>query len=437
MIGRRTFLELASGAALGAGCDAAAAFAQAPAPAPARIRLGLAGCGARGLALARMAGALPTCEIRAVADAYAGRRTRAAEVIGRDIPALDDARGLAVRDDIDALVIAVPDHLHAGLVEAALAANKDVWVESPVAHTVDETLRLRRVTTTRVVCAATGAYTSPSLSGARRLVQQGSLGRVVLVSGTWDTASSLHAWQFPFPPDASPESVNVAAFLGGRPARPFDAAQVFRWPAYSEFGSGLIGMRIVPMVAAVQAVLDLGAPLVVAASGGLHRWRDGRDTDDIVTATCEFDGGVTVVLGASLSGAGRPNELRFVGTEATLVVTPRRLELQAAPAHEPYPDVAETWPKGYRDWFYMMHGMSRDGLVRGVPDPERVVEVYDVPDGAGTSTAPLAEFLEAVRARGTVRESLSRGLAAGLAGQMVRLALRERRHVRHDEVAAA
>jgi predicted dehydrogenase len=436
MIDRRTFLELASGAALGAGSRALPAFAQAPTPAPARIRLGLAGCGVRGLALARLAGGIATCEVRAIADAYAGRRARALEVIGRELLALDDGRLLVARDDIDAILIATPDHLHASLVEAAVAAGKDVWVEAPACHSLDEARRLARLDASRVVCVATGAFTSPSYAGARRIVQAGALGRVLVAQATWDSASSLHAWQYPFPPDASPASVNHAAFLGDRTPRAFDAAHVFRWPIFAEFGSGLIGMRVVRLAAAIQAMLDLGAPRAVVASGGLHRWRDGRDTDDIVNATLEYDGGLTAVIGASLNGAGRPTELRLVGTDASLVVSARRLELHAAPVSEPYAELAETWSRGYRDWFYMMHGMSRDGMVRGVPEPERVVEQYDVPEGAGSSSAALAEFVEAVRSRGRVRESLARGLDASLAGQMVGQAARERRHVAREAIGA-
>ena len=436
MIDRRTFIELASGAALGVGCGTVPAFGQAAAASgAARIRLGLAGCGVRGLAVARMASGLPTCEVRAIADAYAGRRARAQEVIGREVAALDDARALVVRDDLDAIVIATPDHLHASLVEAATAAGKDVWVEAPATHAGGDAARLARIDARRVVQVATGAFTTPAYAAARRLVQNGALGRVLIASATWDSASSLHAWQLPYPPDASPESVAFAAFLGGLPARAFDPALVFRWPIYSAFGSGLVGMRLVPQIAAISAMLDLGAPDTVAASGGLHRWRDGRDTDDIVSATFEYagrrDGGAWCVTHGRRQ-ADRDSARRHRGDPGHQRAAPRAAR---GADDEPYPDAAETWPKGYRDWFYMMHGMSRDGQVRGVPDAERVVEEYDVPEGAGTATAPLAEFLEAVRTRGPVRESLARGLDASLAGQMVKQALRERRHVRRDEVA--
>lgn len=436
MIDRRTFLEIASGAALGAGWSPAPAFGQGPPAGPSRIRLGIAGCGARGLAIARLAGTLPTCDVRAVADVYSGRRARALEVIGKDVPALDDARALVSRDDIDAVVIAIPDHLHARLIEAAIGAGKDVTCEAPATHLVAETLRLQGAKPARVVQVVTGAFTTGAYAAARRLVESGALGRVVFATTTWDTSSSLHAWQAPYPPDASEESIAYAAFLGHTAPRAFDPACVFRWPTFNAFGSGVIGMRIVPQVAAVHAMLGLPAPDSVSASGGITRWRDGRDTEDLVTATFDYPSGTTVIASASLTGAGRPNEIRLVGTDATLVITPQRLTLHDAPANEPYPEAAETWPKGYRDWFYMMHGMSRDGLVRGVPEADRVAQVYDVPDGAGSATAALGEFLEAVRSRGTVRESLALGLDATLAGQMVTRSLRERRQVRRSDMTA-
>ena len=79
------------------------------------------------------------------------------------------------------------------------------------------------------------------------------------------------------------------------------------------------------------------------------------------------------------------------------MITDRRLSIVPEPAAEPYPDVGETWAKPYRDWFYMIHGMSRDGLVRGAPPVEKAVETYELPVGAGTASAHLADFLEAVQ----------------------------------------
>lgn len=434
---RRRFLQGLAAAAAAAGAVRLAPGAlQAQARGPARTRLAIAGVGGRGLRLARFAQSLTTCEVVAVADAYDGRLARAKELLGEKVATARDGRALLDRGDVDAVVIATPDHLHAPLATAALAAGTHVYLERPVAvSTADrDALVAAAAAHPRVVQCGGGWITSPLFTAARRFVQDGALGRVLLATGTWDSGSALDAWQAPYPPDASPDTVDFAAFLGDRPSRPFDPGRFFRWRAHAEFGSGLAGSRFVPQLTALHWLLGLGVPARCAAIGTLARWRDGRDQPDTLAASFHYAEGPVVSLSATLNGTGRPAELRLVGTDATLVIAERRLSLLPEPPVEPYPDVAETWAKPYRDWFYMMHGMSRDGLVRGAPDVEKTTEVFELPQGAGTAAAHLADFLDAIRTGQPPREPLTLGLEAAMAGVMAARAAASGAVVRREDL---
>ena len=112
-VGRRTFLQAAGAVAGAAAVGAAPAIVTAQGGPGPRTRLALAGAGAQGLALLRALQGLPGVEVVAVADAYEGRLARAKEIAGEKVQTARDGRELVARSDVDAVIVATPDHLHA------------------------------------------------------------------------------------------------------------------------------------------------------------------------------------------------------------------------------------------------------------------------------------------------------------------------------------
>ncbi len=438
MTGRRSFLRAASLGTLGAGLGFSLprlALAQRG-PASNRVRLALLGCGARGIELGRLARGVPGAEIVGAADLYDGRLARAKELFGETVVAVRDARRLIESAEIDAVVVATPDHWHAAQVQAALAAGKDVYCESPLTHAQPEAAALRQAAQAagRVVQVGGGAAHAALLAAARELIAGGRLGRVTLVSGVWESAGALRAWQAPFPPDASPETVGFDAFLGSAPRAEFDLARFFRWRRYWEYGCGLAGERFVPQLTLLQALLGLGAPERASASGAVRLWQDGREVPDTFVAMLDYPRGPSVVLSATQCG-GRREELRITGSEATLVLRPGELELLPEPQSEPYPLVGESWAREYRDWFYMMHGLGPSGQPRGTPSAEPAGERWQVAAGPAVEAAHLSDFVAAVRSRGRTREDLEQGLAAAAGAHLANAVWRARRAAKREEAA--
>lgn len=426
-IGRRTFLA-ASGRTVAAGFALRASAARAQVqgapraqprgPAANRVRLAVIGFGARGTALARSLLGVQGAEVVGVADLYEGRLQRARELFGESLPTTRDWRTLLDRADLDAVIVATPDHWHARMTEQALSAGKDVYCECPVVRDAAEGKRLlaAAVERKRIVQGGGAWISSPVFAAAREMVTTGRLGRVTLVRAAWDTASSIAAWQAPFPPDASPETIDFAAFEGRTPARPFDPYRFFRWRCYREYGSGLAGARFAPQLTAIQWLLGEGAPSSVTATGALLRWKDGREVPDTLNALLSYSKGTAVTLSASLNGAPAQS-LHLIGTQATIAIDDRGLTLQGEGQTEPYTDAGESWPKEYRDWFYMIHGMTQQGQVRGAPAPDRVLERFELPADASLPPTHLTEFVECVRFRRQPKESLELAVQAALAAQ--------------------
>lgn len=382
---------------------------------PAGVRIGILGFGIRGTEIGRILAAGGGAQVVAVADLYAGRRARAAELFGGTVAATSDVGDILESREVDAVVIATPDHWHAPMVLQALRAGKDVYCESPVVHTAGEGRDLQEASAGRILQVGGSLTSSPLYATARDMVASGRLGRVTLVRATWDTSSALDAWQRPFPPDASPETVAFTRFLGTASAREFDLHRFFRWPCYWEYGSGLAGTRFAPLLTAIQWLVGSAGPARASLAGGTWRWRDGREVPDALLGTFDYAEGFTAVLSATQNG-GIGREIRLIGTEAALVLTDRSVMVLPNPQREPYAPLAESWPKEYRDWFYMMHGMSPQGEVRRQFPAERVEERIEPPHGApDTLAAHVANFIECVRVRAEPREPLQLGLQAAQA----------------------
>src|SRR5713226_3596427 len=138
---RRSFLKAAGVAVAGARLQM---FAEAPQEAGQRtaandhIQFALIGAGIRGHEETRAAVQVPGAKLVAVADCYDGRLARSKELWGSDLFTTRDYREILARKDIDAVIIATPDHWHKRITIDALNAGKDVYCEKPMIHSMDE-----------------------------------------------------------------------------------------------------------------------------------------------------------------------------------------------------------------------------------------------------------------------------------------------------------
>jgi predicted dehydrogenase len=391
----------------------------------AQVRLGVIGFGTRGQQLARLASMVPGCVVVAVADAYDGHLSRARELLGERVQTSRDPRTLLENREVDGVAIATPDHLHVPLAIESAGAGKHVYCETPVLHSTEDGTRLTAAFSAAGVrfSGASGAAVSPLILAARDMIAAGKIGKPVLVRATWDTAGALDAWQTPFPPDASPETVDFTLFDPRRGASAFDTHRFFRWRCFWEYGSGLAGARVAPLVAATQVLTGVKRMTRVTASGAMRRWKE-RQVPDLLSTTIDYED-LTLQVSASLVGPEDRREIVIVGTEGSLRIVDDELSLIPEPQAEPYADIGETWAKEYRDWFYMMHGMSQQGQVRGTPPLEQASERFVLPATPASEAAPLADFVDAIRSARPPRESLADAISAADTAIAVAAAARE------------
>jgi predicted dehydrogenase len=308
-----------------------------------RIQFATIGLGIMGYGDTQTAVSVPGTKLVAVCDIYQGRLTRAQEVWGKDIFVTRDYREVIARKDIDAVIIATPDHWHARIATDAMEAGKDVYIQKPMIQRVEEGLPLidtaRR--TKRIVQVGSQRVSSAVYAKARELYLAGAIGELNMVEAWWDRNSSLGAWQYPIPPDASPQTVDWDRFLGHAPKRPFDAVRVFRWRNYQDYGTGVAGDLFVHLFSGLHFVLDSIGPARIFAAGGLRYWKDGRDVPDVMVGLYDYEKAKThpafnLALRVNfVNGAGENSGFRFTGSEGILVIDRGVTLIQPPPERDP------------------------------------------------------------------------------------------------------
>lgn len=329
---RRRFLVQSSGGALALAAGAQTVSAQSQsrvAGANRRVRVALIGCGGMGNTdlrdfLRSGAQCVALCDV----DDAQVAKTRATLQKGFDqTPDLEtrDFRRVLERQDIDAVIVATPDHWHALPTIQAVQAGKDVYVEKPLSLTIGEGRLMVEASRhhKRVVQMGTQQRSASHFADAVAFVQSGALGTIRLVK-TW----AYQDWMgnIPVVPDApAPEGVDYDMWLGPAPLRPFNQNRFhfnFRW--YYDYSGGLVTDWGAHMIDIANWGMNVVAPKAAASIGGKFGFPDdAEETPDTQQALWEFDGFSMIWEHATAIGQGpymRDHGVAFHGNNGVLVV---------------------------------------------------------------------------------------------------------------------
>ncbi len=335
---RRNFMRIGAGSVAAAKItllEPAALWGQGRTVAPSdTVRFASIGTGTRGCELLTASLAVPGVECVAACDLYDSRHEAAQEAVQKQIPTTRNYKEILDRKDVDAVIVAVADHQHRRIVVDACAAGKDVYCEKPMSHTLEDGFAMVDAVRkgNRILQVGSQRVSSIVYEKAREIYASGALGEVFFIEGFSDRNSPSGAWVYPIPRDASEQTIDWDAFLVGAPKRPFEAARFFRWRCYSDYGEGLAGDLFVHLLSGIFFVSGTNeAPQRAQTSGGLFRWKDGRDFPDVIETLYDFPK-FRVVLRCNLNNAGG-EPIRFYGTKGTLEIIGQTLTFTA-------PDIA-------------------------------------------------------------------------------------------------
>jgi predicted dehydrogenase len=225
--------------------------------------------------------------------------------------------------DIDAVLIATPDHWHAQMTIDAVQAGKHVYCEKALTRTAEETFRVVRAVKNSDVVFQLGHQNRQleSYQKAKEIVQKGVLGKITLVETTTNRNDPIGAWVYGIHPDASPETIDWEQFQEPAPNKvPFSKERFFRWRCWFDYGTGLSGDLFSHEYDAVNQILDLGIPKSAMASGGIYFFKDGRDVPDVFQVVFEYpDRDLTLIYSATLA-SDRARGKVLMGHDAAMEV---------------------------------------------------------------------------------------------------------------------
>ena len=423
-LNRRTFLK-------------SAALAAGPAIISARgandkVNVGWIGVGTRGNAsLDWMHTAEPNnVQITAICDTYQGYIARAVDrmqtVWGTKPATYTDYKDLLADKNIDAVFIMTPEHLHHDMAIAALRAGKHVYVEKPLAHTIEEGWDIvKEWEKSGKICQVGTQNRSSSLyKKAKEMVQQGMIGDVHFVRAFWyrNGLPTEPSWRYVIPAEANPQNTDWKKFLGNAPKHDWDPHRYFQWRLYWDYSGGISTDLLVHQTDIINFMLEKTIPKTCMASGGVYRWTDksdDRDVPDTFSAIYDYDKlqvNYSCYLGNEFFGYGE----ELCGNEGTIRVMNRQdLYFEPETFNSRRPGAANRAPEPIK---------SRKAIhINGMQE-------YKESDGAINH---FKNFIEAIRAndKNMVIAPPTVGQLAAITGHMATLSFKNQKKVVWDEGA--
>src|SRR5256712_3370592 len=395
--GRRRFL----GASLGGATALLAGWRPSPASALGandRLRIGVIGTGGRARDLMKKLRPLPGQEIVAVSDVYEPRILEAAEIAGGKAAKVLDYRRMLDDKDVHAVLIGAPDHWHKTMTLEAVAAGKDVYVEKPVSHSIDEGVAMVATVeaSKQVVQTGTQQRSWDHWILGKQIVDSGKLGQVTFVSTYWYQLRTTQPLS-----DVDVARLDWKRWLGAARDQPFDAERFLRWRFFKDFGGGVLTDLLTHWIDVVHWYMGVDTPLTAVTTGRNYLMKTW-EWPDAVTATLEYPRDFMVTHTGTYGSTIDDGGLEFRGDKGTLKIDRERL--------------------------LVFNEDSKRGGSRFTPEPE--IHVRSLGDG---SISHLRNWLDCIRSRKAPNAPMRTGHVAARAAHLANSALALGVRVRIDD----
>jgi predicted dehydrogenase len=391
-----------------------------------RVQIGVIGTGGRALQLmdhlvpkpqeAVQAGipqwktkSVAGANVVAVADVYEPHCNRAAAKAGPKTAKFHDYRKLLEQKNVDAVIIAAPDHWHKQMLIDAVAAGKDVYVEKPVTHALEEgPEEIQAVEKSgRIVQTGTQQRSWPHYVQGKQIVASGALGVVRLVEAFWFMNYGPRGAIGKIPPKQTPPAdLDWKAWLGSAPDQPFDQMKFRVWRQFWDFGGGNLCDLMTHAIETIHWYMECDTPSSAVGIGHAHDWP--YECPDHLTCTLEYPKGFFVTYAGCHTMGMDFGSIIFRGSKATLEISRAALALYEE-------DRGRGWPRFNRT--------ER----RWRPEPKAFIES----EYEGTAEH-LQNWLQCIRSRKEPNADIRVGVAAARAAHIGNAALRSGKKVKWD-----
>jgi len=293
-----------------------------------RIRFGIIGYGARGEDIVRDALNCPNTEFVAVCDIYTEQRERA-KTVAPAVKTFIDHRLMLEEKDLDAVLIATPQHLHCQHFVDALGAGKHVYQEKTMAFTVEHAKRMRAayepVKAKQVVQIGHQGCSSGQIADAKSFLEAGKLGKITAVDATMyrNTPHGKPQWSRAVRPEMNAENIVWNKFLGEAPKVAFDSNRYLNWRFFWDYSGGNVYENMCHQVAFWYKALGLKIPQAVTMTGGLYLWKDGREVPDTMNVSMMQSEEMLFSWVSGFGNASMGITEQVLGTDGTILRGPQ------------------------------------------------------------------------------------------------------------------
>ncbi len=295
-----------------------------------RIQIALIGCGERGRSdLANFAKL--GVDVVALCDIWDAQIEHAKQ-IGPNARTFHDYRQALDLKEVDAALVAVPDHWHAPIGLDALHAGKDVYIEKPLTLKPEEgpaIVKAARVNNR--VCQVGMQQRSGHhyLEAKREYMDSGRLGKLTLAR-TWWHGNSYHLRKAPASLQTMPATLDWASYLGRLKWRDWDPQQYWNWRAYLDFGGGQVTDLFTHWIDVVHMFTGQDNPTAASGIGGVYNYKDGRTAPDTINVLLEYPAEFTATFEATLAPGITGAGIEFAGTKGRLLIDRAHYEFHPA-----------------------------------------------------------------------------------------------------------
>jgi predicted dehydrogenase len=361
------------------------------------LNIGCIGTGGRCRHLMKSLVKVPDVHITAVCDVWDVSRTEGQKLADPKAVTTKAYKEILDNKEIHAVLIGTPDHWHVPITIDACNAEKDVYVEKPLTHSLAEGTAVIEAQNRnkRVVQVGMQQRSMPHIEKGREVIKAGRLGKVTKVHLTWNRNTDRMRR---FPLGVDPKSVDWKTFLGNAKVQPFDEYRFRNWRWFWDFGGGILTDLMVHWIDVAHWLLDLDHPERAVTAGSYATAKDVWETPDTIQTLLTYPGDLQVHFEGTFSNARSGAMIEFMGTDATLYIDRGRMEVTPEPRSKGKPEE-------------LILGTGRKGQ-----------DFYDKPDG---ELLHLTNWIDCVRSRAKPTAPAEAGVSAAGAAHLGNIAYRE------------
>lgn len=233
-------------------------------------------------------------EFVAVSDLWNRRRDEAyayaKEKAGIEIAKYRNNDELFPRTDVDAVIISTADFQHALIAADAVRHGKDVYVEKPLAETLEDAKVVRKAVeeTGKILQVGSQRRSAPNYIAANEYIRSGKFGDIKMVDMTWNV-NQPGRWRLPqLTKEIREQDTDWDRFLMNRPKVAWNPRYYLEYRLFWPYSSGIFGQWMAHQIDTVHWFTDLPHPRSVVANGGIYQWDDGRTNPDTLTAVMDY-----------------------------------------------------------------------------------------------------------------------------------------------------